>query len=84
MIKRGYSDSSKSCKEPESLGFWEREDYECFNLLLFTSPFFNSFQVDLADIKSEFQKKTGKTLKAAIQDELKGDLEQLLLKIIGD
>jgi len=41
-------------------------------------------EMDLADIKSEFQKKTGKTLKAVIQDELKGDLEQLLLQIIGD
>lgn len=52
--------------------------------MLLTSPVFNSFQMDLADIKSEFQKKTGKTLKAVIQDELKGDLEQLLLQIIGD
>ena len=53
-------------------------------LLLLTSPVFNSYQVDLAEIKTEFQKKTGKTLQAAIQDELKGDLEQLLLQIIGN
>lgn len=52
--------------------------------MLLASPVFNSFQVDLADIKSKFLKKTGKTLKTAIQDEIKGDLEQLVLQIIGD
>lgn len=44
----------------------------------------NSFQIDLAEIKTEYEKKTGKTLKAEVQDELKGDLEKLLLQIIGD
>ncbi|XP_078350996.1 uncharacterized protein LOC144635778 isoform X3 [Oculina patagonica] len=41
-------------------------------------------EIDLAEIKTEYEKKTGKTLKAAVQDELKGDLEKLLLQIIGE
>ena len=82
MIKNGYNDRKSWMGAGTVLSHLKTSNV--LNLLLLTSPVFNSFQVDLADVKSEFQKKTGKTLKAAIQDELKGDLEQLLLQIIGD
>ena len=57
-----------------------------FFLIIIYSKFngFCFFQVDLADIKTEYKKKTGQTLKATIQNELKGDLEKLLLQIVGD
>ena len=45
---------------------------------------FNLSQVDLVEIKTEFKNKTGRTLKTAIEDEMKGDLEKLLLMIVGD
>lgn len=41
-------------------------------------------EVDLAEIKTEYQKKTGVSLKQAIEDNLKGDLEKLLLQMIGN
>lgn len=41
-------------------------------------------EVDLAEIKTEYQKKTGKSLRTAVENELKGDLEKLLLQIVGD
>lgn len=41
-------------------------------------------EVDLAEVKTEYQKKTGQTLRTAIENELKGDLEKLLLQIVGD
>ncbi|XP_068684036.1 uncharacterized protein [Montipora foliosa] len=41
-------------------------------------------EVDLAEIKTEYQKKTGVTLKQVIEDQMKGDIEKLLLQIVGD
>lgn len=44
----------------------------------------NFFQIDLADIKAEYEKMKGIPLKQVIEDRLKGDLEKLLLQILGD
>ena len=52
---------------------------------LFLSVSFNDFfQIDLADIKAEYEKMKGIPLKQVIEDRLKGDLEKLLLQILGD
>lgn len=40
-------------------------------------------EIDLLDIKAEYQKKYGKTLYQAILDETKGDYEQILLALCG-
>lgn len=47
-------------------------------------PFIDFFQIDLADIKAEYEKMKGIRLKQVIEDRLKGDLEKLLLQILGD
>ncbi|KAM7451307.1 hypothetical protein ABFA07_000987 [Porites harrisoni] len=41
-------------------------------------------EIDLADIKAEYEKMKGIPLKQVIEDRLKGDLEKLLLQILGD
>lgn len=52
---------------------------------LFLSVSFNDFfQIDLADIKAEYEKMKGIPLKQVIEDRLRGDLEKLLLQILGD
>ena len=52
---------------------------------LFLSVSLNDFfQIDLADIKAEYEKMKGIPLKQVIDDRLKGDLEKLLLQILGD
>ena len=47
-------------------------------------PLNDFFQIDLADIKAEYEKMKGIPLKQVIEDRLKGDLEKLLLQILGD
>ena len=47
-------------------------------------PLNDFFQIDLADIKAEYEKIKGIPLKQVIEDRLKGDLEKLLLQILGD
>lgn len=42
------------------------------------------FQVDLVEIKAIYEEKFGKPLASAIRDELKGDHENLLLKLLGE
>lgn len=42
------------------------------------------FQVDLAQIRTEFEKKTGQSLKDVVVKKMKGDLEKLLLQLLGN
>lgn len=41
-------------------------------------------QVDLAQIRTEFEKKTGQSLKDVVVKKMKGDLEKLLLQLLGN
>ena len=43
-----------------------------------------SFQIDLADIKSQYEKKTGQLLKDVVAKKMKGDLEKILLQLLGN
>lgn len=42
------------------------------------------FQIDLAQIRTEFEKKTGQSLKDVVVKKMKGDLEKLLLQLLGN
>lgn len=42
------------------------------------------FQTDLADIKTQYEKKTGQPLKEVVAKKMKGDLEKILLQIVGN
>lgn len=41
-------------------------------------------EVDLADIKTQYQKKTGQPLKDVVAKKMKGDLEKILLQLLGN
>lgn len=41
-------------------------------------------ETDLADIKTQYEKKTGQPLKEVVVKKMKGDLEKILLQILGD
>ncbi|CAH3147838.1 unnamed protein product [Porites lobata] len=41
-------------------------------------------EVDLAQIRTEFEKKTGQSLKDVVVKKMKGDLEKLLLQLLGN
>lgn len=42
------------------------------------------FQVDLAEIKTQYEKKTGQPLKEVVVKKMKGDLEKILLQLLGN
>ena len=64
---------------PSQLKFLAQRLYSVLNLLLIYP-----FQVDLVEIKAEYEKMKGLPLKQVIESRLKGDLEALLLQILGD
>ncbi|RMX43838.1 hypothetical protein pdam_00017851 [Pocillopora damicornis] len=41
-------------------------------------------EIDLADIKSQYEKKTGQLLKDVVAKKMKGDLEKILLQLLGN
>lgn len=41
-------------------------------------------EVDLAKIRAEYEKKTGQNLRDVIVKKMKGDLEKLLLQLLGN
>ncbi|KAK2550781.1 Annexin A13 [Acropora cervicornis] len=54
-----------------------------------TTPFWSTqfpalFYVDLAKIRAEYEKKTGQNLRDVIVKKMKGDLEKLLLQLLGN
>lgn len=44
----------------------------------------NYFQTDLAEIKTQYEKKTGQPLKEVVVKKMKGDLEKILLQLLGN
>ena len=50
------------------------EENFCFDLL----------QNDLAEIKTQYAKKTGQPLKEVVVKKMKGDLEKILLQLLGN